>query len=299
MAKRRELERDPFVHRTPGKKRIAYQRTEPGSDEPPRWLRSLLSRHLARIEERIGTRIVRSDAPRMIYKPLGCGMFGCVFGLEDGRVLKITSEEIEGPLSERIRRLQTHGDKAQRWPVLASTARIDAVYRFPERARCDITEDWQEIYLIVRERVGDAGEDIPEDLARALDEHTAGWETYSFAEEDDEEAGRLLGSMMARVTLPSIYRAGGVDGKRIAALLRLLWRQGGPLMDVHRYNFARRLMDGSGGAKVGQIVCFDFGSHQSFSMIPPDVHRQFEFAVFFDAQGVYDYAAIEKEIRTL
>lgn len=272
-----------------------FQRSSEESEEPFEWLRKLLARYFHRVEDHIGAQIARRQEPRTVYRPLGCGAFGCVFALSDGRVLKITSDENEGPLTERIHRLQRRSALSGRWPIMASTARVDTVFRFPQRVRCDPDEDPQWIYGIVRERVDEAADDIPEDLASAMDLYTYGWETYCM---DDEPGGRLIGSMIARAAIPKVYRSGGVYGKRIAALLRSLWNEGGPLMDVHRYNLARRLESGVGGARIGDVVIFDFGSDPSYPM-GQYFDCTVETARSIDVKRLFDYDTIAREIPIL
>jgi len=224
---------------------------------PPLWLRRALVADLGAIERRFSP-ITRTE--RVIDAPLGCGAFGCVFALADGRVLKVTSDHDEGPATERIRLLQSTGRKIESRSILAATARIDAVFRLKHDYRVDTERS--PLYGIVRERVGDAGEDIPMALANDLDFYTDGWDAWGEAEEGP---GRLLGVTMARVGL-SFLRDGAAEQRWMGALLAALWRDGYPLMDAHRCNVARRLARVGAGTRAGQIVFFDFGGGASCPM---------------------------------
>lgn len=225
-----------------------------GEVVPPLWLRRAVVAELGGLEARFGP-IVRTE--QVINAPLGCGSFGCVFALADGRVLKVTSDEDEGPASERIRQLQVARHEIDGRSILAGTAKIDAVFRFRTKHR--VYGEPGPIYGIVRERVGEAGEDIPLELGNALDFYTDGWDAWAAAE---GEPGQVLGVAMARAGL-AFLDAGGAEQRWMGALLAALWRDGYPLMDSHQCNVARRLASVGPGSEAGQVVIFDFGGSAS------------------------------------
>lgn len=195
-------------------------------------------------------------------EPLGCGAFGCVFELEDGRVFKVTSDDTEGAYSRWIQQLQQQGVRTRVGPVLAVTARVDDVFRFPRRKR--LYGDLVHLYGVIRERVGPGGEGLPKVLSQAVDLYTDGWDTYCGADVGavEEKGNRFIGVALARLGLEKV-RATGVEGRRLYEMLTYAWRRGVPIMDIHRHNLARRLHGGPGGAKRGQIVLFDYGGSES------------------------------------
>jgi hypothetical protein len=237
---------------------------DPGT-EPDNWLRQILAAYLPEIERRLGTRMTRVRG--RIRQPLGCGAFGCVFLLDDGRVLKISHDDAEGAYSLFIQKMQRSGAKAGSLPVLAVTARVDDVFRFPTRKRVD--GYMQTIYGIVREQVGPSDQELPPAFRQAAEVYTDGWDVFCSA--DGENTRRFIGGQMARVGLQRMKALGGYSAQ-IGAFLELCWRSGMPLMDVHVDNLARRVERGrlSEGTRRGQIVLFDFGGATSYDPGPRD-----------------------------
>lgn len=244
------------------------------------WIRTTLARNLAAVERRIGTRLRRVEtegglAPvQALDVPLGCGGYGCVFALEDGRALKVTADESEGPLTLYVKSLQESGARTQEGPVLAATARFDDVFRFPRRVRAGgvLTP----VYGIVREQLGRVGEGASTSVEDAVDLYTEGWDAFCEAQ---EEGGGFIGVAVARVALRRL-RAAGRPGRRLAALLEYAWDDGVPLMDVHSGNLAVRQANGRGGARRGQLVVFDLGATEACAWprrgelpaeLPPDL----------------------------
>jgi len=254
-------DRRPYRHRTPGRgwMRFAPLADKRGNEQPMRWLRRMVASSYAQIEGRVGARILGEG--RVFREPLGCGMYGCVFELSDGRVLKVTSDASEGPMTLFIKRLQDEGARTKIGPVIAVTARIDDVFVFPDKALAH--GKTTAVYGIVRERTGPCCEDLPDDLAfpegltDGVNVYTDGWDAYCEAE---VEGSRLLGTAIARAGLSALTRA-GIEAKRLSALLELTWEAGLPLMDVHCNNLARRIISGR-QMKVGQILVFDFGGSE-------------------------------------
>lgn len=222
--------------------------------DPPLWLRQSLAEELGKIEARFSP-VVRVE--QVINAPLGCGSHGCVFALEDGRVLKVTSDPDEGPASERIRILQEQGRRFKGHSILETTAKVDAVFRF--RRTTKVYQESVPIYGIVREQVGEAGQGIPVELGCDLDFYTDGWDAWACAE---GRPGRVVGVAMARVGLSFLSSGVGVS-KKLGAMLGGLWDDGYPLMDPHQCNVALREKSVGPGSRRGQIVVFDFGGGAS------------------------------------
>ena len=227
-----------------------------GMDPGSAWVYRAVARNLAALE-RLGAPFYRDHAGR-IAGPLGCGSFGCVFLLEDGRVLKITSDDAEGPCSYEIMLLQrdraTFGPRG--FPVVRVTALIDAVARLPSKMRVD--GYMMTIYAVVREQVGPSGFMVPKAFSVAADRYTDGWDYYC---NSDSSGGRIIGAALARAGLKRI-RQSGLFGSRMGNFLDFMWRRGRPLMDPHSGNLARRLDDNIAGGVKGDVVLFDFGSSE-------------------------------------
>ena len=265
MAKRRRKTSSdrglPFRHRTAKGKPVLFARAPEGKDDPEAWLRLAVAKNLENIEDRMGTTILREK--KIINIPLGCGAYGCVFQLADGRVLKVTSDEAEGPLSYWIMGLQKKGQKIKGFHILEMTSKIDDVFAFPNRVK--LYGENSPVYGIVREEVAPPEVRIPEKLMDAVDFYTDGWDSYC---QTDERGGRVIGVAVARLGLKKIRRS-GTHGRAMASLLEYCWDLQIPLMDVHGRNLARRIYDGrSKYAKKGQIVIFDFGGTERCSMGP-------------------------------
>ncbi|MAG25772.1 hypothetical protein CMI47_09360 [Candidatus Pacearchaeota archaeon] len=268
MAKKRKTRKKPKAvagaphrHRTAKGKPILFARAPEERDDPEVWLRLAVAKNLDKIEDRIGTTILREH--RTITAPLGCGAFGCVFRLADGRVLKVTSDEAEGPLSFWVLRMQRKRKVIKGHPIISMTAKMHDVFLFPKKVQ--LYGEWAPVYGIVREEVDDPEVDVPQLLLDAVDFYTDGWDSYCQAMED---GGRIIGAAIARQGLRKIRRAGR-DGRAMAALLEYCWARGIPLMDVHGRNLATRLHGGrSKHHRRGQIVIFDFGGTEHCSMGP-------------------------------
>jgi hypothetical protein len=103
-----------------------------GHPTAPAWAARLLGAYLPRLEKRIGMRLAREPRTGKLWAPLGCGTFGCVLAMEDPtRVLKITSDDEEGPLTAHVQRLQQARHRTAVGPIVQATVVIDHVLRFP------------------------------------------------------------------------------------------------------------------------------------------------------------------------
>ena len=265
MAKRkRKISSDrglPFRHRTQNGRPILFARSPDGRDEPEIWLRLAVAKNLEKLEDRMGTTIIREN--RTVNPPLGCGAYGCVFQLADGRVLKVTSDEAEGPLTHWIMGLQRKSQRIKGFHIIEMTTKIDDVFVFPKKVQ--LYGENSPVYGIVREEVDPPKVGIPQALMDAVDFYTDGWDGYC---QTEERGGRVIGVSIARLGLKKIRRS-GAPGKAMASLLEYCWDLGIPLMDVHGQNLARRITGGrSKYRKPGQIVIFDFGGTERCSMGP-------------------------------
>lgn len=277
-------------HRTPGGRRLRFGVVDDDPDEPQAWVRQLVARYLHEIEQRAKTKIVRRAG--VVMEPLGCGAFGCVFELEDGRVLKITSDETEGAYSRWVQQLQSRRVRTRIGPVLAVTARVDDVFRFPRRKR--LYGLLTPLYGIIRERVGPAGVRLPKRLRQAVDLYTDGWDTYCTTDvlDPDQVGGRTIGVAIARLGLETV-RGAGIEGRRLHQFLTYAWQRGVPIMDIHSHNLARRVQAGVGGAKVGQIVLFDYGGYDSCPTMEFTGRRR------RPSPPLVDLVALEQEVPVL
>jgi len=239
----------PYRRRTPGRRWLLFERgaQDPRDPTPPQWVRGLIARHYSALEARIGAPLVDED--RTVRAPLGCGSYGCVFDLGDGRAFKVTSDVSEGPMSLYVRRLQQRNAQTRAGPVSDVTTRIDDVFRFPGVVRVPGMHA-ATIYGIVRERAGEVGVGLTPKLLRAAEIYTSGWDLFIGS---DVEGGRVIGAAMARAGLGAVRRA-GPQGRRLAGLMELAWDEGIPLMDLHPGNLATR--------EGGQVVVFDFGGSE-------------------------------------
>ena len=239
----------PYRRRTPGRRWLRFERgaEDPRDPTPPQWVRGLIAEHYAALEARIGVSL--TGAGRTVRAPLGCGSYGCVFDLGDGRAFKVTSDMSEGPMSLYVRRLQQQGARTRAGPVSDVTTRIDDVFQFPGKVRVPGMRA-ATIYGIVRERAGEVGAGLTPKLMRAAELYTNGWDLFQGA---DVEGGRVIGAAMARAGLGAVRRA-GPQGRRLAGLMELAWDEGIPLMDLHPGNLAIR--------EGGQVVVFDFGGSE-------------------------------------
>lgn len=226
-----------------------------GGDRPPRWLVELLSKHLGRIESRAGIRLLREPGSDKLWPLLGCGSFGCVLALVDvTKVLKITSDEEEGPLTAHVHRLQSRQARTPVGPVTHATAVVFDVFRFPGKVEASLGYRTN-AYGIVREAV-DVESPLPKALVAAADAYTDGWEMHCFAR---GASTRALGHLMARGALETL-KGKGPDGAQLGAVLEMLWNDGAPLMDAHRDNLATRFVPGPNGERPGQVLLFEYGA---------------------------------------
>lgn len=201
-------------------------------------------RHLEELERRHGP-FARNRAGG-IGPPLGRGSFGCVLPLADPtRVLKITEDDEEGPLSLYVRDLQQARASMGGVPVIAATARVYDVFRFPGQKEC---------YGIVRERVACGGA-ISGIFALVADSYAEAWDyAYDAARVSDRaryeaQARKALHAMR---TIP--------HGDRLAEILLGFWKLRVPLMDAHRDNLCLRTRRTDLGGREGDVLLMDYGA---------------------------------------
>lgn len=282
--------RQPYRHRSPGKRWLQFERAtddDPKDEQPMRWLRRVIASSYVRLEEHMGTRIVREE--RMMGAPLGCGLFGCVFDLEDGRVLKITSDQSEGPMTWYVKGLQERKARTSVGPVLSTTARIDDVFAFPDKVVA--LGRSSTIYGIVRERTGPGGTGLDHSLVTAANAYTDGWDAYCEAE---IHGARIIGAAIARAGIEAL-RESNVEGKRLAGFLELAWASGIPFMDIHAHNLALREQSGPSPMRRDQVVIFDFGGSVECMLPSPRGSRRRRIVV----QDAKLLQALREEIPTL
>jgi len=253
VARRRASE--PGVHResVPGKGNVRFATSE--SLLAQGWVYRSVARNIDLLRAAIGCGLSTTNG--IVDHVLGSGSFGSVFLLEDGRVLKVTRDDSEGPCTLAVMKLQRSGVTfGRKMPVIRVTAGIDLVFRFPKRARVDGVNT--AVYGVVRELVGPPGLYVPDSFSDAVDVYTDGWDYYC---DTDTAGGRIIGSALSRSGLKRI-KASGRFGSRMGAFLDFMWSHGRPLMDPHSGNLARRLDDTDNGGKRGDVVLFDLGASE-------------------------------------
>lgn len=201
-------------------------------------------RHLGDLERRHGP-FARNRAGG-IGPSLGRGSFGCVIPLADPtRVLKVTEDDEEGPLSLYVRDLQEARAKMGGVPVIAATARVYDVFRFPGQKEC---------YGIVRERVACGGA-VTGLFGLVADTYADAWDlAYDAARVDDRRRfeAKARKALEAMRTLP--------HGDRLAEVLLGFWSLRVPLMDAHRDNLCLRTRRTDLGGREGDVVLMDYGA---------------------------------------
>lgn len=222
----------------------------------------MLAEHLEVIERAMGVRLARSPSGNLMA-PLGSGKFGTVFLTEDGRVVKITTDDAEPVMATVLHEMQNDARPWIREPAEAAVVRIDRILRLPVKIKQ--YGSLVPVWAILREDVTPVGRNmlLPGDAIIALNDHFDGWVRWFNAKDRPD---RMRASVVAVIkgwrSLESCESLAD-----FVAVQRRLWNMGIPLMDTHSGNFGWRKTDHG-----LQPVVFDLGGSYPLTYrtgIPP------------------------------
>ena len=115
-----------------------------------RWIAPYLRTHLDAIEGGLGVSLARTPSGNLIGA-LGYGEFGVALATDDGRVVKLTTDDAEPVFGREIYALQHGSDPVLRAAARASVVLIDTIVRLPGAVRhqgCEVP-----VFAILRENV--------------------------------------------------------------------------------------------------------------------------------------------------
>ena len=233
------------------------------------WVAPMLATHLDGIERTLGVRLARSPSGSLLA-PLGSGKFGTVFLTEDGRVVKITTDDAEPVVATVIHDMQ---NDARPWihdPARAAAVRIDRIIRLPVKIKQ--YGSMVPVWAILREDVTPVGKNmlLPGPAITALNEHFDGWVRWFNAKDRPDR----MRASVAHVMKGWKSLEATPELADFAALQRRLWNMGIPLMDTHSGNFGWRKTE-----QGLQPVVFDLGGSYPLTYrtgIPPIDGQTFE-----------------------
>lgn len=209
---------------------------------------------------------------------LGCGHFGCVFPITNGRpwILKITRDPTEGPMQTFVAQQQAEGEYGYE-----GFAYVKAVFRLSD----DI--DWRKkkwpVYAILREEITpvssvmpsyfDKSEKVLEKMSprppsvasirRAFSRLT----DYQLASRAWYEAKRQSTKDRYETTMTEALHTIDDAFPYVGQIMAILQANGMPLQDVHAGNIGIRkhggLTDIDPESGIGEVVIFDPGHTQS------------------------------------
>ena len=222
-----------------------------------RWIAPYLHTHLDRIEAALGTELLRTNNGNL-FAPLGFGEFGVAFATEDGRAVKLTTDDAEPVVGTVVQGWQQGPPGPLRDAARASVVFIDRIVRLPGKAQHQ--GHTVPVFGIVREGItpveGMSGLDAA--AKRALDAVNAnydGWEHWFKAKTPAKRlavAYAVWDGWEILDTEPEV--------KNFALVQRHLWNLGIPLMDTYAKNFGWRQTTGT-----SQLVLFDLGGSEPLS----------------------------------
>lgn len=250
------------------------------SPYPKEWgpkVRSVLVDRLAAIEERIGSPLQRVPRrPSRLAAPLGePGRYGAVYELErlPGRILKITTDRLEGPYSFYVSGLQKLGVESASGPVVNASVVVFDVFQIDAELP---------LWGIVIERVQPVRYDrrsgqvspstLPLFILNGADRYNDGWNAlrgHSIPAYDIDTGVKLKKKRLkvkgpeARVLVDrglTLLDQSPIS-QPLANFLRLVMKDDHAFTDLHRNNMGLRLsaIEGFPSTERGQLVAFDFG----------------------------------------
>lgn len=218
-----------------------------------RWVAPYLRANLPALERSLGVRLRRSPNGRLAAA-LGYGSFGVVFATEDGRAVKVTTDDAEPVLAYEIKALQDGADPELRRASREGFVRVDRIVRLPGEVRHQGIV--VPVFAILREDVLPVSDkqNVKPDTLFALNEHFDGWAAWFALDRKSRKT--------KKAKLETVF--GIWDGwsallddptlEDFVAVQRHLWNLGIPLMDTHRKNFGWRVTPSG-----YQLVLFDLG----------------------------------------
>ncbi len=234
-----------------------------------RWVAPLLESSLDSLERALGIRLARSPSGNLMA-PLGSGKFGTVFLTEDGRVVKLTTDDAEPVVATVIHEMQHDPRPWIHDPAHAAVVRIDRIIRLPSKVKQ--YGSMVPVWAILREDVTPVGKNmlLPGPAITALNAHFDGWVRWFNAKDrPDRMRASVAHVMKGWKSLESTQELAD-----FAAVQRRLWNMGIPLMDTHSGNFGWRRTD-----RGLQPVVFDLGGSYPLTYrtgIPPIDGQTFE-----------------------
>lgn len=218
-----------------------------------RWIAPYLRTHLDAIEGGLGVSLARTPAGNLV-PPLGYGEFGVALATDDGRVVKLTTDDAEPVIGSELQRLQNGSDPELRAASRAAFVVVEKIVKLPGKVRHQGHD--VPVFAILREDVmpvSDAA-NVPPSVKEALNAHFDGWAAWF----DLDKKRTKTPQMRLDVSMQILDGWDALDSEpdlaAFALVQRFFWNLGIPLMDTHRHNFGwRATTHGS------QLVLFDLG----------------------------------------
>lgn len=218
-----------------------------------RWVAPYLVATLPVLERALGVRLRRS-ANGNLLPALGYGSFGVVFATEDGRAVKITTDDAEPVLATELMALQHSDDPQMRAAARNAVVRIDRVVRLPGTVRHQGFS--VPVFAILREDVVPVSDkrNVNAETLDALDAHFDGWAAWFALDKKQRKTKKAKLDTIFQIWdgWSALLDASSLED--FVVVQRYLWNLGIPLMDTHRKNFGWR--DTPAGS---QLVLFDLG----------------------------------------
>ena len=218
-----------------------------------RWIAPYLRRYLSTIEEALGVRFQRTPSGNLIGA-LGYGEFGVALATDDGRVVKVTTDDAEPVFGREIYALQHGSDPVLRAAARASVVLIDKIVQLPGSVRhqgCEVS-----VFAILREDVVPVSDavNVSPAVKDALNAHFDGWAAWY----DLNKKSRKTDQMRMDVYFEILDGWDALSSEpaleAFTQVQRYLWNLGIPYMDSHRHNFGWRSTPNG-----PQLVLFDLG----------------------------------------
>ena len=229
-----------------------------------RWIAPFLRKNLDALEEALKVTLARSTSGNLLA-PLGYGEFGAAFATDDGRVVKITTDDAEPVIGHELLRLQ-HGEEGAELQRAArgGFTRLDRIVQMPGKVRHQGHD--VPVFALLREDVMPVMSDreVPSPILDALNAHFDGWAAWF----DLDKKRTKTAAMKLDTSMQILDGWDAVDSEPaledFARVQRYLWNLGIPLMDTYAKNFGWRQT-----ATASKLVLFDLGG--SLPLGPKDL----------------------------
>jgi hypothetical protein len=214
---------------------------------PNVFFRQAIAKNLSKIEKRFG-RLARS-ASGAIIKPLGGGMYGLVFNLENGHVLKVTKDPTEAANAQFWLNAQRRNSK-----LLRGVAKVYGVAKSTFKTGRKKSKRIP-LGFIEREFIKTPSP-LPVGVEAGLDQFVDNFLIYCASDSEEEQTYSMA---LAREGLSLL----ALDAPFLRDVMDYAWNRGIPQIDASSHNVGVRVHKVGKKTKSGDIVIFDFGLHVS------------------------------------